>query len=369
MTAIMGFCDLIMESDQSVEEQRSSLLTIRRNGEHLLAIINDILDISKIEAGRVAVERVACDPARVVCDVAGLLQLRAAEKGVSLSVEFAGPIPMRITNDPTKLRQVLINLVGNAVKFTDRGSIRVVARMGESGGEKKLVVDVIDTGIGMTEEQRKLLFRPFSQADSSMARRFGGTGLGLSISQKLASLMGGELSVQSTAGEGSTFTLSVDAGTIEGPWIDKPLVPDAPVVDKRWSDTPACLRARVLLAEDGVDNQRLISHILRRAGAEVVVADNGRRALELVAEHQRLARPIDLILMDMQMPELDGYAATRQLRECGFRGPIIALTAHAMAEDREKCLAAGCSDYASKPIDRTLLISKCLQWCEGKALA
>jgi CheY-like chemotaxis protein len=213
-----------------------------------------------------------------------------------------------------------------------------------------------------------MLFRPFSQVDSSMARRFGGTGLGLSISQKLATLMGGELSVQSEAGRGSTFTVSIETGALDGPWIDKPLMPDAPAEAKPWSELNNCLKARVLVAEDGVDNQRLISHILRRAGAEVVIADNGRRALELVAQHQS-TKPFDLVLMDMQMPELDGYAATRLLRERGFQAPIIALTAHAMAEDREKCLAAGCSDYASKPIDRALLISKCLQWCANKAAA
>jgi PAS domain S-box-containing protein len=368
MTAILGFADLLAEPSQDEQSRQSCIETIRRNGEHLLSIINDILDVSRIEAGRMTVEKVPCSPGDIAGEVASLLELRARTKGISLSVEFDGPVPATIRCDPLRLRQMLTNLVGNAVKFTEEGSVRVVLRM-EGGHNARLCIDVIDTGIGLSAEQIPLLFKPFSQADSSMARRFGGTGLGLSICAKLVAILGGEISVQSTPGKGSTFSLRLDTGPLEGvAMIDAPRREPAPI---RQTPRPVSgtLNARVLFAEDGPDNQRLISFLLIRAGAQVDVAPNGLAAVEMAMNAQNEGRPFDLILMDMQMPQMDGYTATRTLREKGYTGTIVAFTAHAMAEDRAKCVEAGCDDFASKPIDRDSLIAKCTQWVQRKAKA
>jgi PAS domain S-box-containing protein len=361
MTAILGYCDLLLDPQSEEGDRVSSLQTIRRNGEHLLTIINDILDLSRIEAGRATVERVACSPAEVLRGVIELLQIRASAKGIALRAEVAGAAPSRITNDPTKFRQVLINLIGNAIKFTERGEVRVLVRTAVwHDGTPRLEVSITDTGIGMSQEQAARLFRPFSQGDTSMSRRFGGTGLGLSISQKLASLMGGSISVQSELGKGSTFTLSIEMGEVGGPMVRLPAAEPAPVTSRPFE--AGDLNARILLAEDGVDNQRLISHVLTRAGATVTVVEDGRRAVDLALEAARAGLPFHVIVMDMQMPVMDGYTSVSELRGSGYQGPIIALTAHAMAHDREKCLRAGCSDYATKPLDRTAFLRMCAHW-------
>jgi signal transduction histidine kinase/ActR/RegA family two-component response regulator len=369
MTAILGFCDLLADPAQSESERQSCIETVRRNGEHLLAIINDILDLSRIEAGRTTLEKVECSPARIVSEVASLLGLRAKEKGLRMNVEFDTALPATITTDPTKLRQVLINLIGNAVKFTEKGWVRIGVGMAspDEGGPHRLIVTIADSGIGMTPEEISRLFQPFSQGDSSMARRFGGTGLGLFISQKLAALMGGCITVSSKPGVGSTFTLMLDAGEVSGAWTRG--LPPEPEKLPAEPSAASKLNCRVLLADDGPDNRRLITFILTRAGAEVTTVENGRNAVETALEAARSGHPFDIVLMDMQMPELDGYTATRQLREAGYEGVIIALTAHAMADDRTKCLEAGCTDYAPKPIDRASLISKCAQWTAGRAAA
>ncbi len=374
MTAILGFADLLAEPSQDERSRQSCIETIRRNGEHLLSIINDILDVSRIEAGRMTVEKVACSPGDIATEVALLLDLRARTKRISLCVDFDGPVPATIQCDPLRLRQMLTNLVGNAVKFTEEGSVRVLLRMegvtkSNRGSAPRLCIDVIDTGIGLSAEQIPLLFKPFSQADNSMARRFGGTGLGLSICAKLAAILGGELSVRSMPGKGSTFSLRLDTGPLEGvAMIDTPRR-EPPALRKAPGPTQATLNARVLFAEDGPDNQRLISFLLIRAGAQVDVAPNGLAAVEMALNAQNEGRPFDLILMDMQMPQMDGYTATRTLRQKGYKGTIVALTAHAMAEDRAKCVEAGCDDFASKPIDRDSLIAKCAQWARREANA
>jgi PAS domain S-box-containing protein len=366
MTAILGFADLMTDPAQDDRTRRSCLETIRRNGEHLLAIINDILDISRIEAGRMSVEAVACSATAIVCEVAALLEVRAKAKGISLEVAFDGPVPATIQSDPLRLRQMLTNLMGNAVKFTERGSVRVV--LGLEGGAR-LRFEIIDTGIGIGPEKLPLLFKPFTQADGSMARRFGGTGLGLSISSKLASILGGSIQVSSELGKGSTFTLRLPTGPLGNVEMLRTPPSPASVVRTAQNAEPPTLRARVLLAEDGLDNQRLVSFVLIRAGAHVEVACNGRLAMEMALAAERKGKGFDLILMDMQMPEMDGYAATRALRERGYKGTIVALTAHAMADDRAKCLEAGCDDFASKPIDKETLIEKCAKWAKGRARA
>ncbi|HEY7120875.1 MAG TPA: ATP-binding protein [Tepidisphaeraceae bacterium] len=369
MTAILGYADLLLEPGQGASDRLNYVQTIRRNSHHLLAIINDVLDISKIEAGKMTVERVACCPAQVVADVASLMRVKASEKDLSFEVAFDGPIPATIRSDPTRLRQILLNLVGNAVKFTQRGGITVRVRL-DPDHDQRLRLAVEDTGVGIAPEQQGKLFQPFSQADASTTRKFGGTGLGLTISRHLAEMLGGHITLDSRPGRGSTFELSVDTGPLEGVTLYEGLQESAfpPCAQApSQSQTPAVPAARrlsghILLAEDGIDNQNLISHHLRRAGAQVTIADNGARAVEIAVEAARAGVPFGLIFMDMQMPELDGYGATAKLRSRGYGGPIVALTAHAMASDRQKCLLAGCTDYLTKPVDRDLLIAMAEQY-------
>ena len=363
MTAILGFAEVLLNEDKldcSQEHQVEAIRTIQRNGEYLLEIINDILDLSKIESGKMDVELIECYPHKILEGVASLMRVRASAKGLTLKVEYDCPIPQQILSDPTRLRQILINLVGNAVKFTETGTIRLVVRLlNAKSTDPRIEFDVVDSGIGMSEEQTCKLFKPFAQADTSTTRKFGGTGLGLVISKRLAELLGGNLNMRSVAGEGSTFSFNVKTGSLEG----VNLVDDPSGVDPRpervakpdtGNDRLDC---RVLLAEDGPDNQRLISFILKKAGADVTVAENGQIALDLALEAREENNPFQVILMDMQMPVLDGYGATGKLRSADYTGPIIALTAHAMSGDQEKCLDAGCDDYTTKPIDRKKLIS------------
>jgi len=248
-------------------------------------------------------------------------------------------------------------VVGNAIKFTEVGGVRLVIGMESDGpaNRPRLQFEVIDSGIGMTDEQQSRLFKPFEQADSSMSRRFGGTGLGLAISKRLAEASGGTLSVRSAVGKGSTFVLTLETGPLDGVAFVSPLIHSF-VPSRRTKQKLPRLRGRILLAEDAPDNQRLIAFYLRKAGAKVAVAENGKQACDLVAAAAVEGKSFDLVLMDMQMPELDGYGATAWLRSMGHRMPVVALTAHSMEEDREKCLAAGCSDFVTKPVDRKAVL-------------
>ncbi len=341
-----------------------ALQTIRRNGEHLLEVIGDILDLSKIEVGRFTVELKACAPAELVRDVVQLMSVRAEAKGLSLSLEFRGPIPATIRTDAMRLRQVLLNILGNAIKFTEHGGVQVSVRLrpgakGASDGEcHALEIAVSDTGIGITDEQRAYIFEPFAQADSSTARRFGGTGLGLAICKRLAVMLGGDVTVCSHPGVGSTFEVSIDTGPLAGvEMLDGAGEHAVPAVatpaDEPYDDLLDC---RVLLAEDGADNQRLIAFVLEKAGAAVTVVDNGQDAVTAALAAVAAGQPYDVILIDIQMPGMDGYTATARLRAADYHRPIVALTAHAMSGDRERCLEAGCDDYAIKPIDRLALL-------------
>ena len=377
MTAILGYADVLLEPRKSQSDVLDAVNIIRRNGAHLLSIINDILDISKIEAGRMTVERVACDPVQILSEVYSLMHVRAEEKSLSLQVEFVGPMPTVIRTDPTRLRQALLNLVGNAIKFTKSGGVRIVAGLPERepGSEHRLRVQVIDTGVGMTPEQINRLFRPFAQGDTSTTRHFGGTGLGLSISRSLARMLGGDIEVESTPDAGSTFTLTLGVGDLAGSKMvgspslaAQPELTRAEINNTETKDAKKPLSGRFLLAEDGPDNQRLIGHILRKAGAEVDLAENGKIAFETADAASRNGDPYNIILMDMQMPVMDGYTATSKLRRSGYRGTIIALTAHAMTGDRERCLGAGCDDYATKPINRDELIGLCADYLERGAM-
>ncbi len=381
MTAILGYAENLLDSELTNEDRLAAINTIRRNGRYLLELINDILDLSKIEAGRLEPEFTACSPEQIVADIYSLMQVRAEPKELGWTTEIRGPIPEAINTDPTRLRQILINLVGNAIKFTHTGEVKLVVswprdaeHAAERNGRTPLRFDVIDTGIGLSAEQLSTLFQPFTQADTSTSRTYGGTGLGLTISKRLAQALGGDLTARSQPGEGSTFSLTISTGPLDGVRIvDAPQSTQftktdttAPVPRISNTTDKVLLNANILLAEDGPDNQRLIAFILRKAGAQVTLAENGQVAVEHALRAKSLGQPFDVILMDMQMPVLDGYGATRRLRELGHTGPIVALTAHAMAGAREKCLQAGCDDYATKPINRQILIATVQKHISGK---
>ncbi len=359
MTAILGFTDILL-GNVSKPENVDSVQTIKRNGESLICLINDILDLSKIEAGKLDVELIDCSPHQVIADVTSLMRVRTQAKGLLLKVRFDGPIPETICSDPTRLRQVLINTVGNAIKFTETGEIQVIVRLLDTDGdEPKLRFDVTDTGIGIPADKIENLFLPFTQADSSTTRKFGGTGLGLTISKRLIELLDGTISVSSTMGKGSTFSITVSTGALKSvQMIENFSESVIECVDTNVVEGPESVlsNCRILFAEDGPDNQRLIGFILKKSGADVTIVDNGQIAFEKATEALTEGRPFDVILMDMQMPVLDGYAATRKLRNTGYPHPIIALTAHAMSTDRQKCFDSGCDDYATKPINRKKLI-------------
>jgi signal transduction histidine kinase len=362
MTAILGFAEVLLHEEgleRAPPQRREAIETIQRNGEHLLGIINDILDVSKIESGKMTLEKIACSPFQIVEDVVSLMRVRAVAKGLELIKEYRFPVPAQIESDPTRLRQVLMNLVGNAIKFTETGSVRIVTTY-LAEPIPRLGFEVIDTGVGVSQEEAAKLFQPFSQADSSTTRKFGGTGLGLTICKRLAEMLGGGISLMSTLGSGSTFSFWVNLGSLEGVPMRYCTRREA-AVDVAAPMHPARRESdhlpgrRILLAEDGPDNRRLISFLLQKAGAEVTFVENGRAAVDAALAAQNSDMPFDVILMDMQMPVMDGYEATTLLRSLGYRRPIVALTANAMTGDREKCLAAGCDDFATKPIHKARL--------------
>ena len=368
LTAILGFAENLLDPHCNPDENATSIETILRNGHHLLQLINDILDLSKIEADRLEIERLRFSPGELVADVVSALRFRAESKQIALTVSYDGPIPDSIESDPTRLRQVLMNLISNGLKFTEQGQVNVRMRMVDAQGELcrstlhehplRLQCDVVDSGIGMTPEQLARLFSPFMQADQSMARRFGGTGLGLSISRRLAQMLGGDITVTSQIGSGSTFSLQIDAGPItDVTWHDRPSS-IGKLMPPEIRSAKARLRGRILLAEDGPDNQLLIGSFLQKQGADVTIVENGRKAVDAALASQAAGTPFCIVLMDMQMPILDGYSATSELRERGWKGPILALTANVMQGDRQKCVEAGCNDFATKPINRAELIEQ-----------
>ncbi len=364
MTAILGYADLLLESTLADEEREDAVRIIHLQGERLLALINDILDLSRIEAGKMTMERVPCLPGQVCEEVFSLMHVKAKSKGLTLKLERNDGNCV-VETDPTRLRQILLNLVGNAVKFTEKGSVTLSIDAQSHGLQSTLRFRVADTGIGISQEQIERLFQPFSQADTSTTRRFGGTGLGLTISKQMVSMLGGTIGVESTPGEGSVFTIQMVAPITEAN------SPSSQVRECGPGENIASLPAgtRILLAEDGPENQRLLSHHLRNAGAFVQIVDNGRVAVEEAKHSLEAGTPYDVILMDMQMPELDGYSATSHLRSLGWKGPILALTAHAMQGDRQKCLHAGCTDYLTKPIDRATLIRACHKFLDDRVKA
>ena len=381
MTAILGYADMLAdEQSQPLTHATKTdcIETIKRNGEQLMSIINDILDISKIEADKLVVEHIEVSPLQIAQEVIELMKFKAQAKGLEMNLYCDSPVPKTVLTDPTRLRQILINLVGNSIKFTESGSVSVTMRSDKTA-PSQLFFDVADTGIGIDPGQVSKLFRPFEQADASTTRKFGGTGLGLRISKRLSEMLGGNITVSSQPGVGSVFSLTIATGNINH--VEHSLgntriihkAEDPSLQTKQHtpqSHTPpiALSGLRILLVEDGPDNQRLIAFHLSKAGAEVQIAENGKKAVEMlccnssIEQELRSPLPFDMILMDMQMPEMDGYQATQMLRIKGLQIPILALTAHAMESDRTKCLEAGCDEWLTKPIERSELISACHEW-------
>jgi PAS domain S-box-containing protein len=359
LNGILGFTELLRRAGTGIpeDERQDYLQSIASSGRHLLTLINDILDISKIEAGHLRVDQMPCSPHHIISEVVSVMRVHAEEKGITLDYRWESAVPETIQSDPQRLKQLLINLVGNAIKFTEQGSVLVVVSLEAEPAAPKLRLEVRDTGMGIAKDKLDVIFEPFAQADSSVTRKHGGTGLGLAISRRIVEALGGGLCVSSEVGRGSVFTVTVAAGDLS----DVKLLQEAPeriVGDVMQQDTldRNLSGLNILLVEDGDTNRKLIRVTLTRSGANVATAENGKIALHMAA-----AESFDLILMDMQMPVMDGYTAARILRDRGFTQPIIALTAHAMKGDREKCEAAGCSGYLSKPINMDELVRTVLE--------
>lgn len=354
---MLGFVDLLSVAFLPDDERLRYVEVIRRNGKALNEIINDILDLSKVEAGKIAIEKIEFNLNEILTDIADLFNFKAEDKGLLLTIETRGSLPNSYISDPHRLRQILVNLVSNALKFTEQGSITLHCEWEGSlhaSHEGELVFTVTDTGLGMSTEQQGRLFQAFSQAEESTAREYGGTGLGLLLSRRLARLLGGDVDLAYSApAKGSTFVVRIPAHTVisdERPLTPLKLQSHAP--EASVAIAPANLQdVRILLAEDAPDNQFLLTQILESFGAKVSVVDNGRDAVNFALKGEQ-----DLILMDIQMPIMNGHEAAQELRMQGYRGPIVALSAHAMPEERRKSQHFGYDDYLTKPIDSDKLV-------------
>lgn len=343
LTAIIGFSEALLDSDQSMTERVEGINTIISSSRHLLHIINEILDLSKIEADKLEVEKIPVSLPGILNDVKSLVALQAAKKALVFDVKCNFPLPESIITDPIRLKQVLINLCSNAIKFTEQGHVSLTVDCDKAN--QQMSFSVRDTGIGITGEQLGKLFNAFTQADSSITRQYGGTGLGLHLSRQLAEKLGGAIIAESTPGQGSCFTATINCGDLSAAnWINELPEVDNKVLSSKIENQ--CFMGKILLAEDNEDNQRLISIFIRRLGADVDIVEHGQQAVDAA-----MNRTYDLILMDMQMPVMGGLEATAELRSCGYQVPIIALTANAMREDMDKCKAAGCNDFLTKPIE------------------
>ena len=360
MTAILGYSELLNTGDLSPTEQHEFLDSIQHSGKSLIGIIDDILDLARIEADQLPMQKMDCSVQQIVEEVMAVARIAAAKKGLNLRVAYSLPVPATIGTDASRLRQILVNLVGNAVKFTEQGEVSLTVRSSESAERTARWQFVVsDTGIGIPTDKLAEVFQPFFQVDSSHTRLYGGTGLGLAICQRLTKSLDGRLEVASELGRGSTFTLTIDGG----PWrltqgddgaASNTAVATTSQAEQQDERSPA-LQGRILLVEDEPSLQVVIRHMLRTLNVEVELAGDGRLACQMVEQSRAEGRPYALILMDIQLPQMNGLEATRRLRTQGWSGPIVALTAYAMVGDRERCLAAGCDDYLPKPISPSRL--------------
>jgi signal transduction histidine kinase/ActR/RegA family two-component response regulator len=346
--AVLGFTELVMDSAVANREKQIYMLAVRRNSQLLSALIDDILDLSKVEAGRIETQKIEFSLGEMLSEVVSALEAKVAKKGLTLNIERQQPEIDNLISDPIRMKQILMNLIDNAIKFTSHGHVNVRITWEEIPNqpkERRMVVEIEDTGIGISAAHVKQLFKPFVQADASITRRYGGTGLGLVLSQRLSRLMGGDVRLKwSIPGGGSCFEMALIAGVVR---VKKTATK---VQDKTHKELPL-KGTKILVVDDSLDNQMLISRILKLLGAEVDLANDGMEAID-----RALAQTYDVILMDLQMPRLGGVEATRILRSKGYTRPIVALTAHGLKEDRQRCLSVGCTDYLTKPIQRTHLV-------------
>jgi PAS domain S-box-containing protein len=350
MNGILGMLELAMDEPLS-DKVEDYLETAKLSADTLLAIIDDILDISKIEAGKICIEIIDCSMKQLLCDIDALMRPQAEQKGIELTISIDTPVPEQIRTDPTRLRQCLLNLLGNAVKFTDSGYVRVHIN-GQDGKDGATIrLDVEDTGIGIELDKQRLIFEAFTQADYSTTRKFGGTGLGLVITRNLVKLLGGKISLTSEPGEGSTFSLTIPAGVDVGKGLMMTEFNPDLARARESLDISTQFSGRILVVEDDSASQKTILAILKKLGLETDVAHNGKQAVQKATKEL-----FDLILMDMHMPNMNGYEATKSLRKQGLAIPIIALTASVMKHDVDKCLTAGCDLFLSKPVNRKKLL-------------
>jgi len=351
LTSIIGFAEAAREHGVTSEERIISLDRILNSGKHLLGVINDILDLSKIDAGALKVETQQFSPVAVVENVRTLMLPRIAEKGLTLTINYSWPLPAAIHNDSLRLMQILVNLVSNAIKFTDRGEVSVSVLCDRE--QRKMYFCVADTGIGISPEEIERLFMPFSQTDIGATRRFGGTGLGLYISKSLVKMLGGDISVTSRVKSGSTFSFYITTDDLsQTQWISA--IPHGKTPEDIDRNVINKIRGHILIVDDSEENRALLEFSLRNSRISITTAENGQEAVE-----KALSENFDLIIMDMQMPVMDGYEATRTIRHHGMKVPIIAFTAAVLKNDLLKCTEAGCTSYLAKPFDQTSLI-QCL---------
>jgi PAS domain S-box-containing protein len=340
LNSLIGFNKLLQNEDLKPEMRQRYHDIIQKNGEHLMALINDILDLSKVEAGQLKMEMANCSVKTLIYEIFDSMQTKAYGKNISLSLDMETEIPDQLVTDSLRLKQILTNIIGNAIKFTHQGWVRIFVSLDRK--RNRMIFDVMDSGIGIGADSQKHLFQPFSQADASVTREYGGTGLGLFLSKKLANGLDGDLYLSSSEeGKGSVFTLEVSTNL-------KPITNFEDAV----KEMKKCLKGKkVLVVDDSKDNQFLINQLLKRSGIVVECADNGKIGFE-----KAMAGDYDMVFMDVQMPVLDGHSATRLLRENNYLRPVVALTAHAMRDDRQKCIEVGCDGFLTKPVDETQLL-------------
>lgn len=357
MTAVLGYTDILLRGDIAPQEQWNFLQSIKTNGRALLDLINQILDQSKIEAGRMDAQTVRLAPWDLLQEVDTLMRPRIEAKGLAFDIKYLGPIPQVIQTDAMKLRQILVNLIGNAIKFTEQGEISLTTRCQENEqGKLMLAMTVSDTGIGISRDMLKRIFSPYQQDEAQNKQSKDaspGTGLGLSISRKLAELLGGDITVESQVGHGSHFTVTIDPGPLDDVrMVSAPTITrlENPAVDSHRPPSPQ-LTGKVIVAEDTVATAIMLEFLLKDMGLDVQIAETGRVCCDMVFDAASRGEKYDLIIMDIHMPEMDGYQATRILRQLNYDVPILAVTARAMPSDRERCARAGCDDYITKPID------------------